>query len=1778
MRLGQHLAIATLLSLVGGPGASIAQNVRIEKSCSGTVSGTQVVRVGDAYTCSIVVTRIASDGPPLRIDAIVDVAHRAIGDVESGNLLAAPVLLSDAGGTVTAAHLGTITADEASPLRDTATALVVPLDSGTPFTIAASAQLDVVGCLTATDCDDQNPCTVDTCDASNTCTHTPGNAGVVCRPLAGPCDAVERCTGTTPDCPADTLLPSTAVCRAAAGACDVTETCSGTSPTCPADSVLTAGVVCRRAEGACDLAETCSGTSTTCPLDARRASGTTCTSDGNPCTRDRCDGVDVACQHPAGNGGAVCRLAGGDCDRAETCTGTSAICPVDSQQPAGTTCASDVNPCTDDRCNGSGTCEHTDNTAPCDDGLFCNGLDTCRNGACGVHAGDPCAAGTECARTCDEAADSCFAPPGTACTDDATPCTRDQCDGSGACTHPAGNAGTLCRPTAGVCDRAETCTGSDPACPADVFVPSTTACRPAVGDCDRAEHCSGTAADCPADGVLASATVCRPAAGACDLDEHCTGDGPTCPTDARQPDGTVCRASAGPCDREERCDGAAPACPADAFLPSLTVCRPAAGECDAADTCSGTAAACPPDGRLPANTPCTDDGNPCTEDQCDGSGTCIHVDNTAPCDDGLFCNGLDTCRNGACGVHAGDPCAAGTECARACDEAADSCFAPPGTACTDDATPCTRDQCDGSGACTHPAGNAGTLCRPTAGVCDRAETCTGSDPACPADVFVPSTTACRPAVGDCDRAEHCSGTATDCPADGVLASATVCRPAAGACDLDEHCTGAGPTCPTDARQPDGTVCRASAGPCDREERCDGTAPACPADAFLPSLAVCRPAAGECDAADTCSGTAAACPTDGRLPPNTPCTDDGNPCTRDRCDGTDAACRHPAGNAGAVCRPAAGECDRTETCSGTSPTCPVDAFQSTDTLCTDDGNGCTDDTCDGAGRCAHPDNAASCDDGLFCNGTEVCRTGACSVHRGDPCAAGPECARSCNEAADSCFANGGIVCSDDENPCTIDQCDGSGRCVHPAGNGGTICRPTVGECDLPEACTGTNATCPIDARKSAGTVCTEDGTPCTADACDGTTNTCHHPAGNAGATCRPAAGACDLSERCTGTDPACPGDLKSTAICRVAADDCDATERCDGATDDCPVDVLLTAGTVCRPAAGACDLVERCSGRERACPADTKSIAVCRPRAGECDVAEACDGRGDECPDDTRMDSGTSCSDDQNPCTVDQCNGIDVTCPHRAGNPGTACRPAAGPCDLTETCDGTSLACPNDRVADSTRVCRSSSGTCDPPERCDGTRTTCPGDLLTAAGTVCRAVADECDVLERCAGTSPDCPVDARAAADTACADDGSPCTVDRCDGADVACHHEAGNAGQTCRPAGGACDVVEMCDGMTPTCPADSVVGAFVVCRPSTGECDPAEQCDGHDATCPAATVRPDGTACNDDDACTRTDTCRTGRCVGAAPVVCTSADACHAPGTCDPATGRCSTPLMPPGSACDDSDACTAPDECQAGACRGASIAGCCLVDADCDDGRACTEDRCFDQTCVHAPIDTRCGARVECAASVCNPGAPDAAPDGCTRRAVDEAAYCAEDGDPCTQDTCVAGTCIHSADGSGEQCTVLDAPFRAAVELLGRINGLAVLVDRASSGACLAVGQPTSCEVVAGPRGPADRLRTLMSTVQRDLELVVLTLAGRLANSGMPGSLQDPTVRLRFALTVLGDTPGNLRAFVATVGQGRSRRLVAASFARGRRADGKALRRATDRLRQDMRRLLVPRSTFAR
>ncbi len=145
--------------------------------------------------------------------------------------------------------------------------------------------------------------------------------------------------------------------------------------------------------------------------------------------------------------------------------------------------------------------------------------------------------------------------------------------------------------------------------------------------------------------------------------------------------------------------------------------------------------------------------------------------------------------------------------------------------------------------------------------------------------------------------------------------------------------------------------------------------------FEPSSKLCNAASGECDLDHHCSGSSGECSTDNVKAADTPCADDGNPCSRDVCDGTQPTCQHPAGNTGATCNAGNG-CRLPAQCDGTSTTCPA--------------------------TMKRPDGT-SCSDGNACTTMDQCANGVCIG--GPP----PDCA--------------------DNNGCTIDSCSPATGCLH-----------------------------------------------------------------------------------------------------------------------------------------------------------------------------------------------------------------------------------------------------------------------------------------------------------------------------------------------------------------------------------------------------------------------------------------------------------------------------------------------------------------------------------------------------------------------------------------------------------------------------------------------------------------------------------------------------------------------------------------------------------------------------
>jgi hypothetical protein len=187
---------------------------------------------------------------------------------------------------------------------------------------------------------------------------------------------------------------------------------------------------------------------------------------------------------------------------------------------------------------------------------------------------------------------------------------------------------------------------------------------------------------------------------------------------------------------------------------------------------------------------------------------------------------------------------------------------------------------------------------------------------------------------------------------------------------------------------------------------------------------------------------------------------------------------------------------------------------------------------------------------------------------------------------------------------------------------------------------------------------------------------------------------------------------------------------------------------------------------------------------------------------------------------------------------------------------------------------------------------------------------------------------------------------------------------------GGACNDGNACT-QTDTCQASVCAGANPVTCTPLDQCHAAGVCDSVTGVCSNPT-KTDGTACNDGNACTQTDTCQAGVCAGSNPVICTALDQCHDPGVCDTATGVCSNPTKTDGTACSDGNACTQTDTCQAGVCAGANPVTCAALD------------QCHD------------------------PGVCDTATGVCSNPAKADGTLCS-DGNVCTTaDSCQAGVCL--------------------------------------------------------------------------------------------------------------------------------------------------------------------------
>ncbi len=310
------------------------------------------------------------------------------------------------------------------------------------------------------------------------------------------------------------------------------------------------------------------------------------------------------------------------------------------------------------------------------------------------------------------------------------------------------------------------------------------------------------------------------------------------------------------------------------------------------------------------------------------------------------------------------------------------------------------------------------------GTCGTDGSCDFADVECPEGQECDGGTCKTPcdADSDCDDADGC--TVDACGDDGFCTTT-----GATDCDDDDACTDDSCATPTGCVHTeidcdDGAACTDDGcddGTCTHDDNC-AAGSACNEDTG--ECVVACDDAGDCDDGDPCTDDA--CVNNGCSNTADNC-DDGVACTDDGCDG--GTCRH------------ADNCTPPRTCDSATGLCEDVPPCTADADC-DDADPCTNDVCIG-GQCTHANNSNSCDDGLYCNGADICSAGSCSVHIGNPCTGSGDC----NEATDSCDLPTGLpmgACCLNGNTCntSVTQAACAGVWQGPGTTSCTNCMPVM----------------------------------------------------------------------------------------------------------------------------------------------------------------------------------------------------------------------------------------------------------------------------------------------------------------------------------------------------------------------------------------------------------------------------------------------------------------------------------------------------------------------------------------------------------------------------------------------------------------------------------------------------------------------------------------------------------------------------------------------------------------
>ncbi|MGZ3455242.1 MAG: hypothetical protein ACXVEF_36905 [Polyangiales bacterium] len=467
------------------------------------------------------------------------------------------------------------------------------------------------------------------------------------------CEDGDRCTG------GETCQKS-ACSGGAPSSCDDGNACTDDSCDTAAGCMHT-----NKTSGSCEDGDACTD-GDHCVDGKCTAGGPTSCDDMNPCTDDSCDM----------SGGCVHTPNTATCSDGNACTDGD-VCADGACKPGTAKKCDDGNPCTDDSCDPASGCKKTNNTLACDDGLFCNGTDTCSGGSCSAHAG------TTCAKACSEVLKAC-----TSCVSVAD-CGAVVYDPWSACGGFASTCSTTGTQTRNV-HTPTSCSGG--VCGFTVTVESQACTRPTDGSsCGTVTYgawsaCAGFSSTCDTAGTRTRSVLTPTCAGGTCTTVTTTETG-TC---TRTTDGTSCQTTA--YGSWSTCGGFATACDSTGSQSrSKTTYACASGACKG--TAGSESRSCT---RSVAN------GTGCGTGKYCCSGGCYAKNDKNHCSScGIVCN------SGSCvGIGSGHyscTCTSNSQCQGDGFGSGATCWAPSGqTYCNCQCT--TANCCAGGADCYKPSG------------------------------------------------------------------------------------------------------------------------------------------------------------------------------------------------------------------------------------------------------------------------------------------------------------------------------------------------------------------------------------------------------------------------------------------------------------------------------------------------------------------------------------------------------------------------------------------------------------------------------------------------------------------------------------------------------------------------------------------------------------------------------------------------------------------------------------------------------------------------------------------------------------------------------------------------------------------------------------------------------------------------------------------------------------------------------------------------------------------